>query len=51
MLAIDEDDPELILPIYDSKGNLLWPKQMSHEEVKKFVTEREVNKKKLDKND
>lgn len=31
----------VILPIYDQCGNLLWPKQMSHEEVKQFIRERE----------
>ncbi len=35
---------KLLLPIYDIKGNLLWPKQMSYEEVKKFVAEREAKK-------
>jgi hypothetical protein len=40
---------ELYLPIYDKTGNLLWPKQMSYEEVKKFVVERDAKKKeKLD---
>lgn len=31
----------LFLPVYDGNGNLLWPKQMSYEEVKKFVEERD----------
>jgi hypothetical protein len=31
-------------PIYDVGGNLLWPKQMSYEEVKKFVEERDKEK-------
>lgn len=31
----------LLIPIYDIHGNLWWPKQMSHEEVKKFVAERD----------
>lgn len=33
-----------MIPIYDQKGNLLWPKQMSYEEVKKFVAERDEKK-------
>jgi hypothetical protein len=37
-------DKNYIVPIYDSEGNLLWPKQMSYEEVKKFVAEREAKK-------
>lgn len=36
----------LLIPIYDVNGNLLWPKQMSYEEVKKFVSERETKTKK-----
>lgn len=28
------------LPIYDPAGDLLWPKQMKHEEVAKFVSEK-----------
>lgn len=30
-----------IVPIYDSHGNLFFPKKMSHDEVKKFVAERD----------
>jgi hypothetical protein len=33
-----------LLPIYDTNGNLLWPKKMSYEEVRKFVAEREPKK-------
>lgn len=36
------DKPQLFLPIYDAHGNLLWPKQMSYEEVKKLVAERDA---------
>ncbi|MFA6973134.1 MAG: hypothetical protein WC238_00145 [Parcubacteria group bacterium] len=39
---------ELYLPIYDKTGNLLWPKQMSYEEVKKFVAERAEKKAEVD---
>jgi len=35
-----QDKPELFIPIYDSIGNLLWPKKMSYKEVKKFVEEK-----------
>lgn len=41
MLSVDKDKPDLLLPIYDAQGNLLWPKQMSYEEVKRFVAEGE----------
>lgn len=33
-----------VVPVYDRLGNLLWPKKMSYEEVKKFVAERDKNK-------
>ncbi|MEX0999930.1 MAG: hypothetical protein WD000_08235 [Thermodesulfobacteriota bacterium] len=39
-----QSKPEYLKPIYDQKGNLLWPKQMSHEEVQKFVFERDAEK-------
>ncbi len=39
MMAADKDNPGLLLPIYDLRGNLLWPQSMSYEEVKKKVEE------------
>lgn len=33
------------VPVYDVNGDLLWPKQMSYDEVKKFVAERDAGKK------
>jgi hypothetical protein len=44
MTEIYKDKPNYILPIYDVHGNLLWPRQMSYEEVKAFVTERDKKK-------
>src|SRR3989338_6762081 len=44
MAVADEKDPSLLIPIYDDEGNLLWPKQMIYEEVKKFVEDRDKNK-------
>ena len=38
------------LPVYDCFGNLLWPKEMSYEEVKQFVAEREAKKKETEEN-
>lgn len=35
---------EKLLPIYNQNGDLLWPKQMSYEEVQSFVKERDKNK-------
>jgi hypothetical protein len=48
MEQVYQGKENLLLPIHDDKGNLLWPKQMSYEEVKKLVAEREEreNKKK-----
>jgi hypothetical protein len=34
------------IPVFDINGNMLWPKQMSYEEVKKFVEERNKEKEK-----
>lgn len=38
-----QDENDFLLPIYTKYGGLLWPKYMKHEEVKKFVTERDAN--------
>lgn len=40
------DQINSFVPIYDAGGNLLWPRQMSYEEVKKFVAERDKEKNK-----
>lgn len=42
--AATETNTERLLPIYDTHGNLLWPKQMSYEEVKQFVAQHERRK-------
>lgn len=42
-MEADAGKPELLNPIYDTEGNLWWPKQMSYEEVKKLVAERAGN--------
>ncbi|MCX6763997.1 MAG: hypothetical protein NTZ97_04720, partial [Candidatus Moranbacteria bacterium] len=44
MIGINKGKPKNLVPLYDLDGNLLWPKQMSYEEVKKFVAERDKNK-------
>lgn len=31
------DNADLLLPIYDAHGNLLWPKQITYEELKKMI--------------
>lgn len=43
MLDVYCDKPEMLLPLYDENGNLLWPRQMSYEEVKKFVARRKAS--------
>lgn len=39
-----KDKLNLFIPIYSVNGDLLWPKQMSYEEVKKFIAERDAKK-------
>lgn len=41
---IFKDKKELLLPIYDEVGELLWPKFMTRDEVKQYVAERDVQK-------
>ncbi len=41
MMAATKSDADLLVPVYDLDGNLWWPKQMSYDEVKRFVAERE----------
>ncbi|MBI2056316.1 MAG: hypothetical protein HYT37_02960 [Candidatus Sungbacteria bacterium] len=37
-------EEKVLLPVYDENGNLLWPKPMWYEQVKKFVAERDTKK-------
>ena len=46
MLSANASTPDRIIPIYDIDGNMLWPKQMSYEEVKGKVAHLEQEKKK-----
>lgn len=39
-----EGKENLLLPVYDDYGSLLWPKKMTYEEVKKLVAEQEEHK-------
>ncbi len=41
MKSVYKNEPQSMLPIYDYRGNLIWPKRMSYEEVKQFVAERQ----------
>lgn len=36
MVEACKDHPENIVPIYDGSGNLIWPKEMSYEEIAKM---------------
>jgi len=40
MIAKDQDKPERLMPIYNTDGDLLWPEQMSHEEIKQQLNDR-----------
>ncbi len=35
MLETDTNHPERLIPIYDISGNMLWPKNISYEEIQK----------------
>lgn len=37
MMVVNREKTEFLIPIYDSQGNLWWPKQMSYEEVKRHI--------------
>lgn len=45
MIQMAKKHPERALPIYNTDGDLLWPKQMSYKEVKAFVAQRDAKKK------
>ncbi|MCX6812551.1 MAG: hypothetical protein NTW79_02940 [Candidatus Berkelbacteria bacterium] len=45
MAEADNERPERLLPVYNLSGDLLWPRQMTNKELKKFVSERDKNKK------
>lgn len=40
MRKICGDKVDLLLPIYDTHGNLLWPKQITYDELKKIIRKR-----------
>lgn len=42
-----KDKPELLLPVYDVDGNLLWPKNISYEQIKEFIVKRDQTDKKI----
>lgn len=44
MLELYKGKSEFLIPIYSVEGNLLWPKQMTYEEVKRFVSEKDKRK-------
>ena len=43
-IVTNKNQTDCLVPIYSSEGDLLWPKQMSYEEVKQFVAERDAKK-------
>lgn len=44
-------EEDVLLPVYDENGNLLWPKPMWYKDVKKLVEERGKNKSKKNNDD
>lgn len=40
MLSINRDRPNRCIPVYGLSGSLYWPRQMSYQEVQKFVSSR-----------
>lgn len=43
MLEAYKNSPSLAIPVYGASGALFWPKQMTYQEVQKFVGERKSN--------
>lgn len=44
-IEVNNNKENYLIPIYNTHGDLLWPRQMSYEEVKQFVAERDAKKK------
>jgi hypothetical protein len=44
LLKTNQMHPDRLIPIYDVYGNMLWPKNMSHEEVQKMLEEKNTEK-------
>ena len=40
-----KEKTDKLLPIYNEEGDLLWPKKMNYNEVKKFIEEGDKEKK------
>ncbi|MBI2356402.1 MAG: hypothetical protein HYV13_04330 [Candidatus Doudnabacteria bacterium] len=40
LMLTSSNDRATLLPVYDIKGNLWWPRQLTYEEVKKLVAEK-----------
>jgi len=41
MLRKYKNKPELLIPIYDESGNLLWPRRINYEDIGKLIIERD----------
>jgi hypothetical protein len=44
MVKCAKDNPNLLVPIYDYQGNLLWPRQMTRKEVIEYIKPKEEKK-------
>lgn len=49
MFDVFKEKSDRLIPIYDAEGNLLWPKEMGYQEVKKFIEEGNKSKEVKDK--
>ncbi len=45
MAEVNKNNPKNLFPVYNEFGDLLWPKKLSYEEVKKQIAEKEQIKK------
>jgi hypothetical protein len=43
MMEVDKDHPDRLVPIYDIHGNMLWPVEMSKEEIKEKLEIKKPN--------
>ncbi len=43
MVIAVHDLPERILPVYDVDGNMLWPEQITHEEIQERLREQKIS--------
>lgn len=42
MIEAEKERPERLLPVYNTKGDLLWPEQMTHEKIKHLIADKKA---------